>query len=225
MNKVPTILIMDLETGGFDPRVNAVTEFAGIGINGETFEEIARFEAIIAPYSDELLYEPDALRITNISMEQIKAGMNFKTFTKEFCSFLKKINIHTHQKYRTILAGHNIVFDISFLQQLFFYMGKNLADYVACSTDYYGNSQPKYFDTLPLSMIRWGKDESMIKHSLSDCISKIGNEIVNAHRAMNDVIGNKDLLIEFLQSMRNENQHKTGDQIIVEQRFRETFKF
>lgn len=220
--KTSPIIVLDFETGGFESRQNAVTEFAGICIDGDTFEEIARYEAIIAPYSDDLLYNPDALKATNISMKQINEGIDFKTFTKEFLSFLKKCNIYSHVKYRPIIAGHNVTFDIAFLQQLFFHMGKKIEQYIACKDDYNGNQQPKYFDTQMLAMSRWGNDETMLRHTLTDCVSKIGEEIVNAHRAMNDVEATLTLLLSFLKSLRNEGAVNSG---VVEESPREKFKF
>lgn len=223
MAKTPNILIFDYETGGLDPKTNAVTEFAGIIIDGESLEEISRYEAVLKPYSDDLLYDPKALEFTGISMEQINTGVDFKVFSKDFLQFLKRGQSHSHAKYKTLLAGHNVVFDIGFLQQLFFYMGKRIEDYVATGQDFYGNYYPKYFDTLPLSQFKWA-NEDMVSHKLTDCASKIGIEIVNAHRAMNDVIATKDLLINFIKSLRNIGITLNSEEIL-ETRFRETFKF
>ena len=224
--KTPPIIILDFETGGFSSRENAVTEFAGIGINGETFEEIARYEAIVAPYSDDLLYNPDALKATNISMNQINSGVEFKKFSRDLLSFFRKCAIHSHIKYRPIIAGHNVTFDISFLQQIFFHTGKQIDKYLNCNKDHHGNQQPKYFDTQILAMTAWGNDEAMTKHTLTDCVNKIGEEIVNAHRAMNDVEATKSLLVNFLKRLRG-SQTVDGDFVTNDESvsFRDKFKF
>lgn len=223
MAKTPNILIFDYETGGFDPQANAVTEFAGIIIDGETLEEVSRYEAVLKPYSDDLLYDPKALEFTGISMEQINTGVDFKTFSKDYLQFLKRGQSHAHAKYKTILVGHNVPFDIGFKQQLFYYMGKKIEDYVATGKDFYGNSYPKYFDTLPLAQIKWANEE-MMSHKLTDCALKVGIEIVNAHRAMNDVIATKDVFINFIKSLRDDGK-ATKELVEVETRFRKTFKF
>src|SRR5690606_12878660 len=129
----------------------------------------------------------------------------------------------SHIKYRTLLCEHNVKFDINFMHQLFYYMGKKIEDYFSCDKDYFGNQQPNYFDTQKLAMIKWGDDKTMVKHKLTDCVNKIGEEIVNAHRAMNDVVATKSLMINFLKSLRNKNQ--TAEKVAEETRFREIFKF
>lgn len=227
LNKTAPICVLDFETGGFDPKVNAITEIAAITFDGDSLEEIARFECLLKPYDNELLYDPDALRITNISMDLLNnSGLDFKTFTNDFISFLKKSNIYSHPKYRLILSGHNIQFDIKFLQALFIRMNKKIQDFFNCSEDYYGNQYPNFIDSLRLSQILWGDDSSMVDHKLNTCIQKAGFELVNAHRAMSDVIGNKDLFTYIINRMRNNissNDSKDENKEIV--RFREKFKF
>jgi len=168
-----------------------------------------------------LIYEPDALSFTGISMEMLNKGIDFKTFSKEFPAFLKKSNPHSHPKYRTIIAGHNVTFDVPFLQQLMFFMGKKIEDYFNSYVDYYGNQQPKVFDTLQLTMIKWPE---MLKHTLADGINKAGFELVQAHRAMNDVKANVELLKVFIKSLKNEGM-TMADVISEERPFREIFKF
>lgn len=224
MNKMPTYVVTDWETGGFDPKGNAVTEFAAIAINGDTLEEIARYEAMIAPYDDELLYDPKALEVTKISMSMIQSGIPFKTFMKEKKAFLKKVAIHTGAKYKPIMVGHNIVFDIGFTQQVFKKDGSKVQDYYACQEDYFGNHYPKYLDTLNLAYLRWGNDETMISHKLTDCVHKIGEEIVDAHRAMNDVEATTTLFVDMIKKIRNQG-NAVEAAIELPTRFREEFKF
>lgn len=224
MNKVPPILVMDFETGGLESQINPVTEFAGIFLYGDTLEEICRYEAILQPYNPELIYDPGALKATNITMEMLQAGVDFKTFAKDFWNFLRKGNIHSHVKFRPILAGHNIDFDIPFLQQLLHQMGKKMADVLGGKEDFWGHFQPKKFDTLPLSMIAWA-NEIMIDHKLGTCVQKAGFELVNAHRAMADVKANADLLKFFINNLRGKNNSAGLEEVIQTTAFRETFKF
>ncbi len=220
-HKTLPITLLDFETGGFDAKTNAVTEVAAITFDSETFEEIARYEAILKPYNDDLLYDPQALQVTGITMEMINNGVDFKTFSKEFIAFLKKSNVHSHPKYRPVLAGHNIAFDVPFLQQLLYFIGKKVDEFFNSHSDYFGNPYPKTLDTLPLAMIKW---PDMMKHTLGECIQKSGFELVHAHRAMNDVKSNVELLKTFIQSLRN---NSVGSVLSVEEErpFRELFKF
>lgn len=226
MAKTPPIVINDWETGGFSSNTNAVTEYAAIAIDGDTLEELGRYEAVIAPYDNDLLYDPVALEVTGMSMSLIKGGVPFKEFMKGKKAFLKKIAIYSGPKYKPIMAGHNIPFDINFSQQVFLKDGSKIQDYFACNQDHFGNYYPKYIDTFTLALMRWGNDETMTNHKLTDCVHKIGEEIVNAHRAMNDVEANTTLLINNIKQLRNLGATVAESiESTTGVRFRENFKF
>jgi DNA polymerase III epsilon subunit-like protein len=220
-NKTAPICLLDFETGGFDSKINPVVEIAAITFDGDTLEEICRYECILKPYDSELLYNPDALVANGINMDMINNGTDLKQFTSEFITFLRKSNIYTHPKFRLVLAGHNIQFDIKFLQHVFYYMNKKIQDYFNCSEDFYGNQYPHFIDTLRLAQLKWANDSTMVDHKLGTCIQKAGFELINAHRAMADVKGNTDLLHYFIKELRQENTQT----IVQETRFRDKFKF
>ena len=202
MNKSFPLLVCDFETGGFDCRTNAVTEFAGIIIDSTTFKELARYEVIFKPYDDTLLYDPEALSKTNINTTQLEAGTDLKTFKKEFTTFLKQGKIYKGEKYKMVMAGHNIGFDVGFMQQICAKANIPILDYLAGSVDYYGNPQLKLMDTLDLAIQAYAPDDTMLSHTLSDCAAKIGEELVNAHRAMNDVQATVKVIVNLIQRLR-----------------------
>jgi DNA polymerase III alpha subunit (gram-positive type) len=220
LNKVPPILIYDFETGGFESQIHAVTEFAGIFIDGDTLEEICRYEAVLKPYHPDLLYTPEALKASNMTMEIINNGIDFKTFTRDFTTFLRKGAIHSGEKYKPIVGGHNIVFDNPFMQQLFHHMGKKIQEFLNCKEDFYGNWYPKYVDSLTWAMIAYPE---LLSHKLGECVIHSGAELVNAHRAMTDVKGNGNLFEKFFKNLRG-----TGNVVVdtaEKTLYREAFKF
>lgn len=223
--KTPPFFITDFETGGFSSRENAITEFAAIVLDGDTLEELGRYEAIVAPYDDNLLYDPKALEATKISMSMIQSGVPFKTFMKELKAFIKRTTIHSGAKYKPIITGHNIPFDINFFQQIFEKDKSKIQDYFACNEDHFGNQYPKYIDSLTLAYLTWGNDPTMISHKLTDCVHKIGEEIVNAHRAMNDVEATATLVINYVKRMREQSQNTESVAVESAPRFRTEFKF
>lgn len=227
MNKSFPLLICDFETGGLNCRVNAITEFAGIIIDTTTFQEIARYDAILQPYDKSLLYEPDALAHTNINMSQLEAGVDLKTFKKDFLAFLKKGKIYKGEKFQMVMAGHNILFDAGFMQHLFHYLNADILTYLAGDIDFFGNPQLHLLDTMKLAIQTWAEDETMLGHTLTDCVNKIGDELVNAHRAMNDVQATVGLVVDLLKRLRRQGvsieQAMTGNN--QQLRFREQFKF
>jgi DNA polymerase III alpha subunit (gram-positive type) len=92
------IIINDFETGGTDPSVNPVTEFAAVAIDPETFQEIARCEVMFKPhFHPELnIYDAKALEVTHISMEMLeKEGLPFPEAFAKIIEFLKISNICT----------------------------------------------------------------------------------------------------------------------------------
>jgi DNA polymerase III alpha subunit (gram-positive type) len=105
-------------------------------------------------------------------------------------------------KYFPLIVGHNIGFDISFLDYLFKRVGKNLNEYVSSS-----NNLIKCFDTLELAMAQ----NITGKHKLSNLSEKLGFEAPEAHRAMADVIMTKKLLEYYVGLLRTDKKIKTVD--------------
>lgn len=220
--KTAPYIIFDFETGGFEATKNAVTEMAAISIYGDTLQQISQFEGMLTYYDDDLIYDQQALNVTHITHDMIKEGISLKDFVNGLIKFFQESTIHSGAKHMPILVAHNPQFDIPFLQQLFFKANKDLSKYVAGKKDFYGNFQPAYIDTIRESQMLWGNDATMTSHKLIDCINKAGLELVSAHRAMNDVVATKDLLVYIINKMRqNTTQTNQTEQKI----FRKNFKF
>lgn len=204
MIKINPYIIIDFETGGFKAYTNAATEIACLCITGDTLQEIGRYESYIQPYLYE--YEQKALDYTGITLDKLKNhGKPLEIVVKELAAKFdewKKQTSNSHTK-KPILVGHNVKFDIPFLQQIFKEAKIDLSKYLDGDLDFNKNFQPQYFDTLTLGKLTWGNDETMTHYKLSDCVEKAGIGIADAHKAMNDVEATKDLLICYANRIRN----------------------
>jgi len=139
-------------------------------------------------------------------------------------TLLELANKHTIGKFqKPILAGHNWTdFDNDFLIAIFQHCKKDLSKLLTGRTDYFGNFQPACIDTLHLSRLKWQDDETMNDFKLGTVIEKSGLELPDAHRAMNDVVANKDLLVAFVNDLRVDN---SGMGLSRKLRVREHFQF
>lgn len=202
---VSSFCIMDFETGGLDSKKNPVTEVAMLGITGDTLEEITRFEAYAEyNYLPAGVYSDKAMQVTGILIEDlIEQGMPIKQFVDGVIDTFCQCNAKCQGAYqKVILVGHNFGFDTSFLQQVFTLCKKDLSKYVSGKTDHFGNFQPDYIDTVHLSKMKWQEDDLMENYKLGTVVEKAGLELSDAHRAINDVIANKEVFVSFINDLR-----------------------
>lgn len=223
--KTAPYVIFDFESGGFSAQKNPMTEIALLSIYGDTLQTITEFDALATYYDDNLVYEQEALNATHISHEMIKKGIPIKDVVNGVIKFFQESTVHSGAKHKPILVGHNPQFDIPFLQQIFSKTKKDLSKYIAGKEDFYGNFQPAYIDTIRQAQMLWGDDETMTSHKLIDCINKAGLELVDAHRAMNDVVATKDLLVYIINKMRQSGTEINVSGMVEHKTFRKSFKF
>lgn len=217
-------VILDLETGGLDCKINPITEIALIAVDSVTFKEITRFQTFVKPY-DDLEYEEEALSTTGISRKDISLGMNADELVSVLVSLFSKLTPKGDRgKNFPLIVGHNIGFDIGFLKYLFKRVKKDLADYV-----YSSGFEVMCDDTLLLAKKRWLEG----KHTLSACCKRVGVNIDDAHRAMNDVVATKKLY-EYFVGLLREDKKAVKNQKISQSKddgspdvkeFREGFQF
>jgi DNA polymerase-3 subunit alpha (Gram-positive type) len=202
----------DLETGGLDENKNPITEFACIVYCSESFEEKFRFESFIKPY-DNLILEEGALKHTGINLEMLETGILINELVDLLSEVFKTFTYGSSRfKYKPILVGHNICkFDIPFVKYAFNRQGLNLHDYV----EHYSE------DTLFLGRTKWKGEIN--KFNLEACCKAAGIELIDAHRAMNDVEANKKLHEFLIKTLRQKQSISVQSE--SEQKTRKTFKF
>ena len=111
-------VVVDLETGGFDPKVNAILEIAITLIedNDGVLEVGETFRHHIKPYEG-LVVEKESLEFTKINLSH---PLRNSVTEKDALNDLFKIINKARNKYecsRAILVGHNAHFDSYFLNE------------------------------------------------------------------------------------------------------------
>jgi len=216
-------IILDFETGGFNASKNAVTQIGMLCIDGETLQEVGRYESYIKPYNYQ--YDKAALDFTGLSLDFLEnKGKELKEVAREVFELIKEWHQKTSKTYtkKPILVGHNLKFDVPFMQQIAKETKNDLSKLLEGQLDFYGNFYPGYIDTMYLAKLSHGNDISFPSYTLGNCCSKMGVELVNAHNAINDVIGTKELLISYVNRLRNIN---TGEGVQEKIRVRDKFHF
>jgi DNA polymerase III epsilon subunit-like protein len=202
-NRVDNILVMDFETGGLDSKKNLALEFAGIWVESTDFREIDRYEALILPYSDDLTIEEKALESNGIKLEEIaELGIEVTDLVKNIISRTEKSNQGKMRGKKTIIVGQNAMFDIPFLQQIFKLTKQDLSKYFAGNKDYFGNFVPAYLDTQYMGRLKYAQDELKTTFNLSSLCAYEQVDLINAHRAMNDVEATLELFKRYILSLR-----------------------
>lgn len=201
-------IIFDFETGGLDSAKHAITEVAMLAINGESLEEIDRYSTFIQPYGG-LGYTQEALDLTGITMEMINTGKPARVVANDMVKFFKATGMG---RKKPILCGHNILaFDIPFMEVLFNEHKKDL---------YSSINEHEFLDTMWMSRHIW-TDPSM-KHNLTVACEREGVEIIDAHRAINDVASNTELLKSYLKRLRGAGEISTSKDL---HSYRDDFNF
>lgn len=215
--QVADIAIWDIETGGLKRNYSALAEIAMIIIDSETLEEKDRYEAIISPYelsNGELAhYDPKALQYNGLTMSQIQQGKPAKQVCKEIEILCKK-----HKKRmrggngKLIPAGHNLEkFD-----------KPHFSDFLEIHNKKYQDLFQQWsLDTLWITRLKWVIDGSIPNHKLGTACNEAGIQLFDAHRAINDVEANTDLVRFFLKLLRSQGQTVQSNKV----KFRDTFKF
>ena len=219
--KVANIAIWDLETGGLKKDKHAVAEIAIIIINSETLEEVDRYEAIIAPYElpngEMVQYDQRALDYNGLTMRRIEAGEDPKTVARAVRDLCKKHKIGFRGgNGKLIPAGHNLeAFDIPFFEYFLSLFKIKYSDLF----------QTWSLDTLWVTRLKWVADGSILNHKLGTACETAGVPLIDAHRAMNDVEANTELVRFFLRLLRGDGRSGEAVMATVKERARATFKF
>ena len=110
-------VVLDIESGGYNPNENLLTQIGFIVVDGFTMQEKYRFNSYIYPYDDKLYISKQASELTGITKEKLlKEGRPLKDVLNEICNILKGFKV---SYYLPVLVGHNISFDQMFLENVF----------------------------------------------------------------------------------------------------------
>lgn len=228
--KIYTGIGLDFETGGLDCRECAVTQIALTALRFDTWQQIDRYVAYIAPYfrrecgtarrkllktrhelafeepSVQMKYEQTALDYSAITMEQLTAqGIDIGDVARSVLEFARRNTLSKGNQYKPVLIGQNILFDIGFMQQLMNYTGlvAEFEKVFAGAKDFYGNFQPHYIDTIDLGRLAFAADREVTSYKLELIASRLGIELDDAHDAAADISATLDILGVYASRLRN----------------------
>ena len=208
-------IVYDNETGGLSWQKNPITEIALVVLDGSTLAEKEKYTNFIRPYNG-LEYNPQALKITGITMNQINSGVETKQIVEDLIQLFLKYTNGTRIKQRPILVAHNgDNFDIDFVKFIFEFNKKNLYDYIERHLE----------DTMWLARNAWQSEEEELKYNLEACCQKANVSLVDAHRAMNDVEATAELFRFFMRKMRNSSPTKEIQKEATQEIWREKVNF
>lgn len=204
-------IIFDFETGGLDSNINPVTEIAVMTIKGGDLTLIESYQQLIAPYSDSLIYDLKAEKVSGISKELVQSeGASITQVAEQTFQIMKNANMSQAKTpgLKPILVGHNVQFDIDFLHHLFYYgfgkdYQKQMKEILHGREDRFGNFQPSYIDTWSVCKSWFQNDNELLDYKLATVSEKLGVDLNNAHRAMNDVISTTEVLRRYLINLRS----------------------
>lgn len=219
---------LDFETGDTDCQNGACTQLAIHATRLDSWEIIDSYVAYFSPYNKKdlggkrkkvlktkgeqlsieipMVYKQEALDYSGITMDMLrKQGLPLEDIAHETLELVKRCTLSKMKVAKPFLIGQNITFDVGFLQQLMEYAGttKEFAKVFAGHTDFYGNFQPHYVDTIDLGRLALAHDPSVVSYNLEIMSEKLGIELDDAHDASADVMATLNVAIALSQRMRN----------------------
>lgn len=209
--KINSYIIIDFETGGLDCTKNPVMEFAGLAVHGVTLEEIVKYDNLVKPYDPKLYYDPRALQSNGLTVEMCqKDGIPLRELVKDICSLCVEANIYKTKTAKPILIAHNGDFDKNFFIDIFRRANVDMSEYLTGTFDPFGNFQPKMIDSIDWAKSCWADiTDKQTNFKLASCCQRAGIELVDAHRAMNDVMPLTDLWRYFQARLRSNTSEVT----------------
>ena len=111
-------VVIDLETGGFDPNTHAILEIAIVQVcfSEDRLVTGARWHQPVAPYEGSVM-DPAALKVTGIDpFDPDRGAIDESLALKEMFRLVRSAVKHEHCQ-RAILVAHNASFDQQFLNQ------------------------------------------------------------------------------------------------------------
>jgi DNA polymerase III epsilon subunit-like protein len=204
-------IVFDTETGGLDCTKNPILEIALVTLD-INLKEIDRYETYVKPY-DDLEITKGALNANGIKLRDVENnGITKKELIKNLIIYFKNAMPGSHPSLKPVVVGHNIPFDIGFMDELFKNEKTKFKDIIS----------NVYIDTMADAKRSWPKISSI---NLSTCCEQAGIELINAHRAMPDVLATADLFRYFTKKLSQTTSSKFKDSESQDGKSRSKFQF
>lgn len=202
----------DVETGGFEPTQNPIVQIAMVAMDGNTLDEIDRYETFIKPY-DNLVLTKGSFETHHLSPTDIENGLSKKDAQNEIASFLNRNSVSRNMGKRPIMVAHNANFDMKFLRHLFESSNKPFSDRKG------GIVHDQAICTMVMGKMFIPNIKSLALESLCDVLEV---ELGRAHHAMYDTVACADVFRKLTLLMRH-GEIKTSSSKVKKKR--ETFQF
>lgn len=111
------ILVIDVETTGFDPQKHACIELGAVLLN-EALEPVVQFSSLIAPWKGAEVV-PQAMAVNHISPDELRSAPPLARVVEQFYSEVLA------NRPTPLLSGWNVWFDAAFLRHLFGQAGRD----------------------------------------------------------------------------------------------------
>lgn len=207
-------IVYDFETGGLPSKEKLpfynipLVEVAAVVVDMTTLT-VCEEVSMIFPYGykEDLEYQPQATEVHGITKEiQEAKSIPLKEIHK---TLVKMFSKYKNPRQGCTLVGHNIVgFDNPFFRNFFESMDDDIDKYVKF-----------YWDTMNIAHAAALEQEN---YQLGTCCHIEGIELVDAHRALEDVKANASLFIKYIKRLRGEGLERTEKK--AEVRYREKFQ-
>ena len=186
-------IVFDVETGGLDETRNPITQYAAVILDGRTLKEVDRFETFVKPYGG-LVIEKQAIEHTMVTMSDVNSGMKFSDFVNTLTTWWesRRAKTRVREMGRLVPVGHNVTFDLRFLNYALALEGKPLTEEWM---------YPNLIDTFALGKMTWGVTGEE-KLNLGACCERARIKLTDAHGAMNDVIATAELFRWYDRKLR-----------------------
>ncbi|WP_374712978.1 3'-5' exonuclease [Symbiobacterium terraclitae] len=180
------VLLLDLETTGLNPDTDRVIEVAAIRVDEHGRQVLA---TVVCPHPVPTLSE-EVTRLTGITQQMVAAG-------RPDAEVFARLWVMAHE---AVIVGHNVSFDLSFLQAEFRRLGL---------TEWEGD----WICTRALAtFLRIGKESvnragyPYISYKLGDVCEAMGIKLEGAHRALNDLEATEQVLLQLVPMALNDHR-------------------
>lgn len=221
-------ITLDTETGGLKNTECGVLQISMHALRMDTLEVIDQLNIYIRPYNKRtdigkakrktlkskydkddnelMVYGEQAEKVHGITLDYAREnGVSPEEAGRLMIDFCVRNTITKGRSTLPILMGQNIPFDIGFIQQLGTYGGwyADFCKVVRSHTDFFGNPQPDYIDSLDMGHLALNHDPSVTSYKLELVAARLGIELVDAHDADADVTATEEIIRNLATRMRN----------------------
>ncbi len=173
-------VIIDIEMTGLNLEKDSIIEIAGLKIIEDNIEDT--FSTLIKP--EKYILKEEITTLTGITEKILSFAPYFKEIATKLSNFIGILPI----------VGHNILFDIQFLN-------KTMKEYG------YPTFDNDYIDTLPLSQKLFPE---FIHHKLTDMANYYNINTTGAHRALQDCYMTKECFDKMCETMNRSFSSETA---------------